>query len=235
MAAEKNIDDVLVIVHARLQSERCPNKMIRPFAGSTLTDLMLEKLLASQVIPQRNIYLSVYEPELVAIGKRHNVNIFHRSKESAMSEAEELTVLFDWWDKLPFKYVVIVNGCLPLLKTETIDKFVKRYLQLDSDRYLFAVIERKNFFWDKDGNSLIPFRMLNTKTAPVVYEAAHCFHSGSMESIKDNTFNADFSAGNMEFYPLPDNYEMFDIDHEWEFNLYKRVYQMMNYPGGYCV
>ena len=95
--AKKNIDDVLVMVQVRLQSERCPNKVIRPFAGSTLTDLLIEKLLASQVVPQRNIYLSVYEPELVAIGKRHNVNIFHRSKESAEANAG-CSLVYEWWD-----------------------------------------------------------------------------------------------------------------------------------------
>ena len=112
--AKKNIDDVLVMVQVRLQSERCPNKVIRPFAGSTLTDLLIEKLLASQVVPQRNIYLSVYEPELVAIGKRHNVNIFHRSKESAEANAGCLLV-YEWWDKLPFKYFVLVSSSVKFL------------------------------------------------------------------------------------------------------------------------
>ena len=37
-----------VFAFARTQSERCPNKMLRPFAGTTLTDIVLEKLSAFQ-------------------------------------------------------------------------------------------------------------------------------------------------------------------------------------------
>ena len=61
----KDLNDVCVIVQARLSSQRCPRKMVKPFAGTTLTDICLEKLLASNVIPKENIVLSVYEPELI--------------------------------------------------------------------------------------------------------------------------------------------------------------------------
>ena len=66
----KNKEEVAVLVQARLSSERCPRKMIRPFAGTTLTDICIEKLLKSNTIPKENIYLSVNEPELVSIGKK---------------------------------------------------------------------------------------------------------------------------------------------------------------------
>ena len=219
--AEKNIDDVLVVVQARLQSERCPNKMIRPFAGSTLTDLLLEKLLASQVIPQRNIYLSVYEPELVAIGKRHNVNIFHRSKESATAQVGT-QLIFEWWDKLPFKYIVMVSACLPLLKIKTIDNFVENYIESKS-MGMFGVAEKKNYFWDKEGNCFSSY-LSDTKLADVVYEAAHCLYASSMESIGRGIWMGDLSKkGDVELVSVPEN-EIFDIDYEWEFDLYEHVY-----------
>ena len=39
----KNINDICVVVMARKDSERVPNKMLRPFAGTTLVDLMFSK------------------------------------------------------------------------------------------------------------------------------------------------------------------------------------------------
>ena len=54
----KNINDICVVVMARKDSERVPNKMLRPFAGTTLVDILFEKLNSSKVIPQENIYFS---------------------------------------------------------------------------------------------------------------------------------------------------------------------------------
>ena len=224
--AKKNIDDVLVMVQVRLQSERCPNKVIRPFAGSTLTDLLLEKLLASQVVPQRNIYLSVYEPELVAIGKRYNVNIFHRSKESAEANAG-CSLVYEWWDKLPFKYFVLVSVCTPLLKVETIDNFVQSYTESESEG-MFGVVERNTYFWDKEGNCFSSFNAeggMDTKVADVVYEAAHCLYAGSLEGIGRGSLTGDLSKkGEVELVSVPED-AVFDINHEWEFDLYEYVYQ----------
>lgn len=36
--------DISIYVGARKQSRRCPNKMLRPFAGTTLIEIYLEKL-----------------------------------------------------------------------------------------------------------------------------------------------------------------------------------------------
>ena len=53
----KKIDDVCVVVQARLGSQRVPGKMLRPFANSTLTDILLDKLKFSQVIPKKKYFL----------------------------------------------------------------------------------------------------------------------------------------------------------------------------------
>ena len=46
----KSANEVAVIVQARLSSERCPQKMIRPFADKTLTQITCEKILKSKVL-----------------------------------------------------------------------------------------------------------------------------------------------------------------------------------------
>ena len=40
--ASKNKNDILLMTQARLGSTRIPNKMLRPFAGTTLLDILLE-------------------------------------------------------------------------------------------------------------------------------------------------------------------------------------------------
>ena len=59
----KNINDICIVVQARLGSQRVPGKMLRPFAETTLVDILFEKLKSSKVIPLDNIYFSAYHNE----------------------------------------------------------------------------------------------------------------------------------------------------------------------------
>ena len=47
----KDIKDICVVVQARLGSERVPAKMLKDFAGTTLMDIMCQKILNSKSIP----------------------------------------------------------------------------------------------------------------------------------------------------------------------------------------
>ncbi len=46
----KDINDIFVIVQARLSSERVPGKMLKPFAGTTLMDIIFKKLELPKII-----------------------------------------------------------------------------------------------------------------------------------------------------------------------------------------
>ena len=112
----KQLDEIAIVVQARLNSQRVPQKMIRPFADTTLYDLVLEKIKEALPSKQEHIWASVYEPELVEIAKKQGVNIFNRSHESANND-NSLQKIYEWHDKLPnnYKYVMLVSGCNPLL------------------------------------------------------------------------------------------------------------------------
>ena len=92
----KNINDICVLVQARLGSQRVPGKMLRPFANTTLVDILLKKLTQSSIIPKNNIYFSVYEEKLKQVAQKYPINIFSRSKQSANSEGISLPEIFEW-------------------------------------------------------------------------------------------------------------------------------------------
>ena len=150
----KDIKDIAVIVQARVNSQRVLNKMLRPFAGTNLFELTLNKLLNSKVIPQQNVIASVYEDELKQIADKLNINTYNRSYESANND-NSLQKIYEWHNKLPFKYVIKVNGCSPLLKTETIDKFIQHFIEQEEEN-LFGVIETKDYYWNKEGRLVTP-------------------------------------------------------------------------------
>lgn len=227
----KNINEVAILVQARLSSERCPRKMVRPFAGSTLTEITLRKLAQSDYIPTENIYLSAHEPELKEIGDKVGINVFERSEHSAMWDGgpnAHLTGMYEWWDKIPFKYVVLVNACTPFLETSTIEGFIRAYCESNS-RGMFAVMEKMNYFWDEDFNFLTPLRddAMNTKNVQTTYEAAHCLYASRLDTIEQGIWMGDFNTpGDIKLYPIEER-ECFDVDYEWEFETYSKLYEAL--------
>ncbi len=233
----KNIDDVCVIVQARLSSQRCPRKMVKPFAGTTLTDICLEKLSASNVIPKENIILSVYETELKDIGKKHGITIFDRSKKSAFwdgGEGTHIKDMYEWWDKVPFKYTVFVNACAPMMRTKTIDDFFTAYINSKSDG-MFAVLPKKNYFWNESGKMINKWPdgepCMNTKAVEPTYEAAHCLYASRLDTIGDGIWMGDFNKpGDIELVEMPE-FDAFDVDYEWEFVAYESMYSELKRTG----
>jgi len=222
----KSISDVVVIIQARMNSQRVPRKMLRPFADSTLFEIAINKLLDSKVVNKENIYVSVYEDELKDIANKYGLNIYHRSEDSANND-NSLQKIYEWHDKLPFKYVIKVNGCSPLLKTETIDGFINKFLTQEEEN-LFGVIPMKDYFWNSGGKLVTPWpngqTIMNTKAVEVTYKAAHVLYASRMDLISQNMFMGDFQKeGGIKLYPM-DELECFDIDYEWQFKLGETLY-----------
>tara|TARA_Y100000310_G_C20687827_1_gene820235 strand:+ start:1236 stop:1934 length:699 start_codon:yes stop_codon:yes gene_type:complete len=227
----KNRKDVCILIQARLGSQRVPKKMLRTFDnGETLITRIMDTLSES-TIP---VYFSLYEQELknhVAAytwakwgGFPPNFNVFSRSIESANSEGTPITEIYEWWDKLPYKYVILVNACLPFLKLATIENFVDEFCASDADG-AFAVIEKQNYFWNADGEFLTPLTedVMNTKTAGSISEAAHALYAGKLEDIGKGVWMGDFNKpGDIKLIPIHES-EIFDIDYEWQWDMANKM------------
>lgn len=228
----KNKKDILVITLARLGSERVPNKMILPIGESNLFEICLNKLKSSKVIPQENIYASVYDKELIDIAEKIGVNIWRRSKVSAESQADSLKEIYDFYDKLDYKYIMLINSCHLFYKLETIEDFYLTFLKSDSDG-LFSVIKKKNYFFNKDGVLIVgkygeesESKTFDTKRVEETYEAEHGLQASKMEWIKDEKWMGSFKKKNdPPLYVIKyDDFEFFDIDYQWQFDAAKKIY-----------
>jgi CMP-N-acetylneuraminic acid synthetase len=223
----KSISDVVVILQARMNSQRVPKKMLKPFLDSNLFEIAINKLLKSKVMPKENIYVSAFEDELKNIAKSYGLNIYNRSEESANND-NSLQKIYEWHDKLPFKYVIKVNACSPLLKIETIDAFISEFINQPEDN-LFGVISMKDYFWNNSGMLVTPWpegqTIMNTKAVEVTYKAAHVLYASRLDLISQNRFMGDFQKeGGIKLYPM-DELECFDIDYEWQFNVAQILYE----------
>ena len=191
-------------------------------------DICLEKLAKSKVIPKENILISVWEEELKDTTKNHGLNVFNRSKESAFSEGTPMTTMYEWWNKVDYKYCILVNACAPFMKIETIEKFYESYVN-SKENGMFGVIEKKNYFWDKTGKLITEWpsgqAVMNTKYVGKTYEAAHCLYAGKLDKIGDEIWMGDFSkAGDINLFPM-EEVEVLDIDYQWEFDMCEKLYK----------
>ena len=222
----KNIKDIAFIVQSRLNSERVPRKMLRPFAGTTLFELVLDKLIESEVIPNSNIYASVYEEELRNIASKKDVRMYHRSYESANNDSDIRTI-YEWHKYLPHKYVVLISGCNPLLRVETIDNFVKQFV-FQKEENLFGVIKKHTYYWNMEGALITPWpagqTVMNTKAVEPTYEAAHCLYASRRDLIAEQMFMGVFEEpGGIKLFDVPE-LEAFDIDMPWQFKVAEKLY-----------
>jgi len=223
----KNIKDICILIQARLGSQRAPKKMLRPFAGSNLVDILFRKLKSSKIIPLENIHFSAHEEELKEVANKHNINIFHRSEDSAMSEGEPLSEIYEWHNKLPYKYVVLISACNPLLKIETIENFMQSFINSDKEG-AFAVFEKKTYYWNKDSKPITDWKgttLMNTKFIEPIYEAAHCLYASRMDIIKDGFWMDTNSPPSPELFVM-NELEAFDIDYSWQFDVAEKLYNI---------
>lgn len=228
----KDINEICFIIQSRLSSTRVKGKMLRNFNNSSLFEIAVKKILNSKIIPKKNFFVSVWEPELREVANKLGANIFNRSEKSSKAE-NSLQELFEWHDILPYKYVVLINPCLPFLSIKTIDNFVEKYINNDYDG-MFGVIKMKDYFWDKNGNMttyMSEERCMNTKVVDMCYKAGHCLYASRMDSIKDNKFMGTYTKNDPVLFPIEES-ECIDIDYEWEFEM-AEAYHRKKYPNGY--
>lgn len=223
--ANKSIEDICILVQARMGSQRVSRKMLRPFADTTLMDILFNKLTKSTVLPKSNIYLSAYEDELIDVGKKHGIQIFHRSRESAYAETD-MKLIYEWHDRLPFKYVVLISACNPLLTIETIDNFLQKFIESDREG-AFAVFEKKTYYWDQQGKPITDWQgasIMNTKNVQPVYEAAHCLYASRLDIISEGYWMDTNYPPQPELFVMQE-LEAFDIDYEWQFKLGEQLFK----------
>ena len=217
--------DISLVIQARLGSQRVPGKMLRPFAGTTLVDILLKKISNLKSINSNQFYFCAYEDELLETASKYPVNTIKRSKESSQEE-KDIRILFEWYNQIPTNHLVMVSACNPLLETKTIDKFIRQYSISDKEGAI-SVYESKNYFWDKEGKMLNKwpdgFTSMNTKFIEPTKIAAHCMYGSRVNIIEKGFWVTNKLPYEPELINMPE-IEAFDVDYEWQFIVAEQIY-----------
>ena len=222
----KNIDDIAIVVQARLNSQRLPRKMLKPFSGTTLFDLLLNKLSESEYIDNNKVYLSIHEEELKNAAGEYDFNIYNRSYESA-NEDNDIRVIYEWHKDIKEQYVVLISACNPLLTIGTIEDFIKKYSE-SSEPGMFAVFKKKTYYWNKEGQPITNWensKIMNTKIVEPVYEAAHCLYASEISFLEKECWMSDQSPPKPELFVM-NELEAFDIDFQWQFDVAQKLLEV---------
>lgn len=223
----KNLEDIAIIVQARLNSQRVPQKMIRNFCGTNLFEILLQKLDSSKLINNSNVYCSVHEGELKNVVRNYSFNIYNRSYESA-NEDNDIRKIYEWHKDLKQKYVVLISACNPLLKLETIENFILDFMKTEKEGS-FAVFEKKTYYWDTSGKPITDWKgskIMNTKTVEPIYEASHCLYASKISFLENEFWMDDKTPPQPNLFVM-EELEAFDIDYEWQFLIGEQLWEKM--------
>ena len=78
-----------------------------------------------------------------------------------MSEGDSMTDIYEWWDKIPYKYVVM--ECLRPISKLKLERFYFNYCNSSSDG-MFGVMEKQNYFWNEHNEFITPLLNLSLST-----------------------------------------------------------------------
>ena len=215
---------ISIVINARTQSTRVPNKLIRNFHNSTLIDIALAKI--NQMNFFENRYLAVAEDELIDIGKKYNnVKILKRSFEAVKKGVNPLNITFEHYLKIPSDYIFVFNPCLPLIQISTIKKAFDYFQNTNFNSYT-AVIPTGEWIFDSSGKALTIKDPTNVTTNKDIsfFKGCHAFHIINKKYFNDNKILWTFEINNPHIIEVPLN-QAFDIDTLDEFNLAELKYK----------
>jgi len=196
---------------SRLSSTRCKRKMIRPFADTTLTDIILSKLS----ILKYDVFFGGYEDIFKIKCQTHNVPFIKRTKQSALVD-EPASIIYEFFTKVPHEYILLINACIPFLKTQSIVNFLN--ICKKNNKPKFAVFKKNNYYMSVMGekyNFNDTLTTINTKNVSPVYEFAHVFYYFKKSYFEETGWYWDWNE--VEYIEIDEGMETFDIDTEEQF------------------
>lgn len=204
--------------------------MVRDFCGSTLWDIMCKKL-GDIELPTEQKWVSVHEEELKEIASHYDVSIYERSYESANSNFD-VAKIWEICGHVPFEHYIMVNPCLPLLKTVTIEEFIQNFVYSDYSS-MFGVSRIQDYFWDENGELFHPkgTTILETNSCPPLWMARHALYGGRTRDICNGIQMGDFTKDNPALFMMDSKIECLDIDTKEDLIIAEAVYKFSQERG----
>ena len=109
----------IVVIPARLQSSRLPRKILAEIGGKPLVQRIYESVQKSSQAEE--IYLAIDSEETAAVLDKIGAEYIMTEPDLPSGTARIASLM----DKLPYEYIVNVQGDMPYIQTELLDNIIK--------------------------------------------------------------------------------------------------------------
>ncbi|UCC94917.1 MAG: hypothetical protein JSW40_08925 [Candidatus Omnitrophota bacterium] len=217
---------ISAVINARLESSRVSRKMVRPFAGTTLIEIALEKLNSLNFFDHR--FFAVAEDELKQRAAQYeNIEVLERKPTAVAPGPHPPTVTFEHYMRIPTEYIFVINACSAFLSVETIRKAYDIFQVTDYPSYI-SVIPTRDWIFTPNGVALThrdPYILQNTSDTEIFYKVSHSFYIVNRDNfIKTNGILWSLIPNDPYLIPITPQ-EAYDVDTEAQFELYSSLYE----------
>jgi CMP-N-acetylneuraminic acid synthetase len=215
---------VVALVPMRHHSERVPGKNYRPFAGQLLYHHIVNSLLGCPLIDK--IVINTDSPVIMEDASKHfpQVQLLNRPEDLRADTVPMNDILLYDISKVDSDYYIQTHSTNPLLRTETITRAVKLFLDsFPTCDSLFSVTRLHTRLWDSKAKAINhdPAVLLRTQDLPAIYEENSCLYLFGKNVLKTGGNR----IGERPLMFEMDSNEAWDIDEELDFKIAEFLYQ----------
>ena len=219
---------IAIIIHARKDSTRCPNKHLRNIKdGATMIDIAIDNVLQLDNVDEK--YLAVYDQELKDKAKP-GIDILNREYDSVAPGNAHHSVFYRHLKNVKSDFIINYNPCQPFVDINKLQTVIDWYKNAPVESAI-TVKRTKNFFWNNQGTpvNFVTGDRLSTTSGPSVLEATHTLVMYKKEYMLTNweLFGNNYNDPCPYIVDWPDE-ELIDVDTELDFKLVQTIYSERN-------
>jgi len=203
---------VTALVPMKGNSERVPNKNIRPLNGKPVCHWILESLSRSKFVDE--VIINTDSPKIKEIVSGFDfVKVIDRPDYLLGDGVSIQPLIAHDIEYAQNEIILQTHSTNPLLKTETIDKAIEIYFKnIKENDALFSVTPLQQRFYFKNGKAVghDPNNLIQTQLLEPIYHENSCMYIFSRETNR----KIQNRLGNNPFLFEMDHLEAADID-EW--------------------
>ena len=217
---------VIALMPMKGESERVPNKNMRDFNGQPLCSIILDKLVASELIDQVIINTDSNLIKDFVESRYDKVKIIERPLELRGHNVSMNKIIEYDISQFSADLYLQTHSTNPLLAEETITAAIQKFIENKSKKdTLFSVTRFQTRFYTENGEALNhdPNVLIKTQDLPVLYEENSCIYIFTKEAFEKNKRRIGEKPILFEINQL----EAVDIDVEEEFVLAEKLNKVL--------
>jgi CMP-N-acetylneuraminic acid synthetase len=209
-----------IFSYGRKGSQRCPNKMLRPFGETNVLEILLNKLK----ILGDNTFFAGYDNEFKRKTINAGVTFIQRTKKSVSVDGPQIECL-SFLEDVDYDYLLLINGCLPFIRVETVKNFMDDVIMNDLQPSVVAP-KRHNYYFDQKRRPLnfsTSIKVLNTKTVAPLYELGNALYFFNRKHFLNTGMFWEWE--NLRLVEMGSKLELVDIDTEEDFSFAETIWK----------